>query len=114
MRRCWSGGILYIPVRTSGARSAKANAPLLVLDLGLDVVDGVGRLHLEGDRLTREGLDKNLEGSLSQSSSATGEMHAYLHFGVVEEGDRSGQGIIAPGQPASRFAEATRQAAVQY
>ena len=25
---------------------------LLVLDLGLDVVDGVGRLHLEGDGLT--------------------------------------------------------------
>jgi hypothetical protein len=28
--------------------------PLLVLDLGLDIVDGVGRLDLEGDRLTRE------------------------------------------------------------
>jgi hypothetical protein len=38
---------------------------LLVLDLGLDVVDGVGRLHLEGDSLTGKGLDKN------------------LHFGVV-------------------------------
>lgn len=33
---------------------------LLVLDLGLDVVDGVGRLHLKGDRLPREGLDENL------------------------------------------------------
>ncbi len=30
----------------------------LVLDLGLDVVDGVGRLHLKGDSLTREGLDE--------------------------------------------------------
>ncbi len=30
----------------------------LVLDLGLDVVDGVGRLHLEGDGLAREGLDE--------------------------------------------------------
>jgi hypothetical protein len=30
----------------------------LVLDLGLDVVDGVGRLHLEGDSLAREGLDE--------------------------------------------------------
>ena len=26
---------------------------LLVLDLGLDVVDGVGRLHLKGDSLAR-------------------------------------------------------------
>ena len=33
---------------------------LLVLDLGLDVVDGIGRLHLKGDRLPREGLDENL------------------------------------------------------
>jgi hypothetical protein len=31
---------------------------LLVLDLGLDVVDGVGRLHLKGDSLAREGLDE--------------------------------------------------------
>jgi hypothetical protein len=29
---------------------------LLVLDLGLDVVDGVGGLHLEGDGLARQGL----------------------------------------------------------
>ena len=39
---------------------ASANAPLLVLDLGLDVVDGVGRLHLKGDSLAREGLDEDL------------------------------------------------------
>ena len=30
---------------------------LLVLDLGLDVVDGVGRLHLKGDGLTCCGWD---------------------------------------------------------
>jgi hypothetical protein len=35
-------------------------SPFLVLDLGLDIVDGVGRLHLKGDRLPREGLDENL------------------------------------------------------
>ena len=34
--------------------------PLLVLNFGLDIVDGVGRLHLEGDRLPREGLDEDL------------------------------------------------------
>ncbi|GAO45925.1 hypothetical protein G7K_0171-t1 [Saitoella complicata NRRL Y-17804] len=33
---------------------------LLVLDLGLDVVDGVRGLDLEGDGLTREGLDEDL------------------------------------------------------
>jgi hypothetical protein len=26
----------------------------LTLDLGLDIVDGVGRLHLKGDSLTRD------------------------------------------------------------
>ena len=31
---------------------------LLVLDLGFDVVDRVGRLHLEGDGLARQGLDE--------------------------------------------------------
>jgi hypothetical protein len=29
---------------------------LLILDFGLDIVDGVGRLHLEGDSLTREAV----------------------------------------------------------
>ena len=33
---------------------------LLVLDLGLHVVNGVGRLDLESDSLTREGLDEDL------------------------------------------------------
>ena len=33
---------------------------LLVLDLGLHIVDRVGRLHLEGDGLAREGLDEDL------------------------------------------------------
>ena len=32
----------------------------LVLDLGLDIVDGVGRLHLKGDGLPRKGLDEDL------------------------------------------------------
>jgi len=33
---------------------------LLVLDLGLDVVDGVRGLDLKGDGLAREGLDEDL------------------------------------------------------
>ena len=32
----------------------------LVLDLSLDVVDGVRWLNIEGDGLTSEGLDENL------------------------------------------------------
>ena len=32
---------------------------LLVLDLLLDIVNGVGRLDVERDRLSREGLDKD-------------------------------------------------------
>jgi len=32
----------------------------LILDLGLDVVDGVGRLDLQSDRLAGEGLDEDL------------------------------------------------------
>lgn len=33
---------------------------LLVLDLGLHIVDRVGRLDFESDRLARQGLDENL------------------------------------------------------
>jgi len=33
---------------------------LLVLDLRLDVVDGVRRLNLKGDRLASQGLNENL------------------------------------------------------
>mmetsp|Transcript_11343 Transcript_11343/g.20497 ORF Transcript_11343/g.20497 Transcript_11343/m.20497 type:complete len:227 (-) Transcript_11343:61-741(-) len=38
---------------------------LLVLNLGLHIVDSVGRLHLEGDSLAREGLNENLHGCRS-------------------------------------------------
>jgi hypothetical protein len=33
---------------------------LLVLDLGLDVIDSVGGLNLEGDGLPRQGLNEDL------------------------------------------------------
>jgi hypothetical protein len=36
---------------------------LLVLDLGLDVLNGVAGLNVEGDGLTREGFDKDLHTS---------------------------------------------------
>jgi hypothetical protein len=38
----------------------------LTLDLGLYIVDGVGRLHLEGDSLARKGLDENLHRDLAK------------------------------------------------
>lgn len=37
------------------------DVPLLVLDLSLDIVDGVRRLNLKGDGLTREAIDKMRE-----------------------------------------------------
>ncbi len=39
---------------------------LLVLDLGLDVVDGVARLDVEGNGLTRQGLDETIVRKNSQ------------------------------------------------
>ena len=39
---------------------------LLVLDLGLDVVDGVARLDVEGNGLTRQGLDETAIQKLCQ------------------------------------------------
>jgi hypothetical protein len=37
-------------------RVSGVHIPLLVLDLGLDIVDGVGALHLECDGFTREAV----------------------------------------------------------
>ena len=34
------------------------------LDLGLDIVDGVRRFNLKGDRLPREGFDEDLHDGL--------------------------------------------------
>jgi len=44
----------------------------LVLDLGLDVVDGVRRLHLKGDGLAREGLDEDLHTSTKTEDEMEG------------------------------------------
>ena len=50
---------------------AKVNAPLLVLDLGLDIVDGVRGLDLKGDGLAREGLDENLHSTTETKNCGT-------------------------------------------
>merc|ERR1711944_213433 len=45
---------------------------LLVLDLGLDVLDGVGGLDLKGDGLASEGLDEDLHTSPETEDKAEG------------------------------------------
>jgi hypothetical protein len=45
---------------------------LLVLDLGLDIVNGVGRFHLEGDRLASQSLDENLHSSTETEDQVEG------------------------------------------
>ena len=51
----------------------------LVLDLGLDVLDGVGWLDIEGDGLTSEGLDEDLH----STSESEDEMESGLLLNVV-------------------------------
>merc|ERR1712024_428872 len=52
---------------------------LLVLDLGLDVVDGVGRLDLKSDGLAGEGLDEDLH----TTTETEHEMEGRLLLDVV-------------------------------
>ena len=69
---------------------------LLVLDLGLDIVDGVGRLNLEGDGLTREGLNKDLHDCLLRSKSQRRGLEGLglegEHFGAVDQKKRERKG----------------------
>ena len=55
-----STAVLKLLASEDQALLVRRNA-LLVLDLRLDVVDGVGRLDLEGDGLAREGLNEAAE-----------------------------------------------------
>ena len=52
---------------------------LLVLDLGLDVIDRVRRLHFKSDGLAGEGLDENLH----TASQPQDEMQSRLLLNVV-------------------------------
>jgi hypothetical protein len=82
MRRCWSGGIPSLSVRVSVDDAENSEAMRRTLDLGLHIVDGVRRLHLKGDSLTREGLDENLHDSgLWESVRGTGgAVRIYTHL----------------------------------
>ena len=46
----------------------------LVLDLGLDVVDSVRRLNLEGDRLASQGLNENLHSTTQTEHQVKGRL----------------------------------------
>jgi len=47
---------------------------LLVLDLGLDVLNGVRGLHLKGDGLASEGLDEDLHTSSETKDQVEGRL----------------------------------------
>jgi hypothetical protein len=55
---------------------------LLVLDLGLDVVDGVARLDIEGNGLTRQGLDETISHRISPYSFFLQGPESYRGFGL--------------------------------
>merc|ERR1719382_946352 len=69
---------------------------LLVLDLGLDVLDGVRGLDLEGDGLTGEGLDEDLHASSQSEHKMEG---ALLLDVVVGEGSSVLQLLASEDQP---------------
>ena len=54
-----SAAILKLLSRKDQTLLIRRNA-LLVLNLGLDIVNAIRRLHLEGDGLTRQSLDEDL------------------------------------------------------
>jgi len=54
-----SAAVLELLAREDKALLVRGDA-LLILDLALDHVDGVGALHLEGDGLARQRLDEDL------------------------------------------------------
>ena len=47
---------------------------LLVLDLGLDVLDGITRLHLQGDGLAGQGLNEDLHTSPQSEDQVKGRL----------------------------------------
>ena len=51
---------------------------LLVLDLGLDVLDGVGRLDLEGDGLARQRLHEDLHDELEEKQNVIYRLNASI------------------------------------
>merc|ERR1711878_209199 len=69
---------------------------LLVLDLGLDVLDGVGWFDLEGDGLASQGLDEDLHASPQSENKMEG---ALLLDVVVRESSSVLQLLAGEDQP---------------
>merc|ERR1719477_331802 len=69
---------------------------LLVLDLGLDVLDGVGGLDLKGDGLASEGLDEDLHTSPETEDKVEGGL---LLDVVVGEGPSVLELLASEDQP---------------
>jgi len=55
----------------------------LILDLALDIVDGVRRLNLKGDSFTREGLNENLHCCLKKMQV---RLYNLQYFDILREG----------------------------
>ena len=68
-----SAAILKLLASEDEALLVGRNA-LLVLDLGLDIVNGVGGLDLEGDGLAGQGLDKDLHTSTKTKDEMKGRL----------------------------------------
>lgn len=56
------------------------------LNLGLNIVNGVRRLHLKGDSLTREGLDEDLhlDEGLQREIGQYECSHGYIYHFAIE------------------------------
>jgi hypothetical protein len=46
--------------------------PFFVLDFGLDIVDGIGRLDFQGDGLACQGLDEDLHATTEAENEMEG------------------------------------------
>ena len=58
---------------------------LLVLNLSLDIVDGIRRFHLQGDGLSRQGLDEDLHASTeTQHWKRMNEHHGTFVGNILE------------------------------
>ncbi|KFP74356.1 hypothetical protein N311_02483, partial [Apaloderma vittatum] len=68
----------------------------LVLDLGLDILNGVTRLHLKGDGLARQGLHKDLHATPEAQDKVQGGL---LLDVVVREGAPIFQLLASKDQP---------------
>jgi hypothetical protein len=73
-----SSAILELLTSKNQSLLVRGNS-LLVLNLGLDIVDGVGRLNLESDGLSSQSLDENLH----TTSESENEMESGLLLNVV-------------------------------